>query len=123
MRLTDKSSVEFTIEGDPVGKKISPLLFLPFVENAFKYGVSTREISPIIILLKIENNELFFSVKNNKHKSVLLKPAENTGIGINNSRRRLDLLYHGRYTLDIDDNDSTYTVNLKIELNDYLHRS
>jgi len=116
LRLTDKSSVDFTIEGDPIGKKISPLLFLPFVENAFKYGISTREISPIIILLKIENNELFFSVKNNKHKSALLKPAENTGIGINNSRRRLELLYRGRYALDIDNNEATYKVNLKIDL-------
>ncbi len=116
LRLTDKSSVDFTIEGDPIAKKISPLLFLPFVENAFKYGISTREISPIIILLRIENNELFFSVKNNKHKSSLLKPAENTGIGINNSRRRLELLYRSRYTLDIDNNDSTYKVNLKIDL-------
>ncbi|HSZ87048.1 MAG TPA: sensor histidine kinase [Puia sp.] len=116
LRLTDKSSVDFTVDGDPIGKKISPLLFLPFVENAFKYGISTREISPIIILLKIENNELFFSVKNNKHKSSLLKPAENTGIGINNSRRRLELLYRNRYSLNIDDTDSAYIVNLKINL-------
>jgi two-component system LytT family sensor kinase len=116
LRLTDKSSVEFSVDGDPVGKKISPLLFLPFVENAFKYGVSTREISPIIILLKIEDKTIFFHVKNNKHNSTLLKPAENTGIGINNSRRRLELLYQNRYTLNIDDNASTYTVNLKIEL-------
>jgi LytS/YehU family sensor histidine kinase len=116
LRLTDKSTVDFNVDGETLGKKISPLLFLPFVENAFKYGVSTREISPIIILLELENNELFFSVKNNKHKNSLLKPAENTGIGINNSRRRLELLYRNRYSLDIDDNESTYTVNLKINL-------
>ncbi|HLX92744.1 MAG TPA: sensor histidine kinase [Puia sp.] len=116
LRLTDKSHVTFEVEGDPTGKKISPLLFLPFVENAFKYGISTRESSPISIVLKIVDNAVHLSIKNNKHSSTILKPAENTGIGINNSRRRLDLLYNNRYCLTIDNNLATHLVNLKIEL-------
>ncbi|HVM88425.1 MAG TPA: sensor histidine kinase [Puia sp.] len=116
MRLTNKSKVDFVINGDPIGKKISPLLFLPFVENAFKYGVSTREESPICIQLNIGNDNLNFKVKNNKHLSSLLKPAETTGIGIGNIKRRLELLYHNRYKLNLNDDHNTYTVNLNISL-------
>jgi two-component system, LytTR family, sensor kinase len=116
LRLTEKSPVDFIIEGDPVGKKISPLLFLPFVENAFKYGISTRELSPILIKMQLQRDLVIFNIKNNKQKNSLLKPAENTGIGINNSKRRLDLLYHNKYVLDITNDDSVYIVNLKIDI-------
>ena len=54
MRLTDKAVVDFTVRGEPFGRQIAPLLLLPFVENAFKYGISTRERSPIAILLEIK---------------------------------------------------------------------
>jgi len=116
MRTTTKTCIGFTISGDPAGKQISPLLFLPFIENAFKYGVSTREISPIPILLEINDKNIYFKVTNNKHHFSLSNPVENTGIGINNTRRRLDLLYPNRYKLDIEDKTTTYTVNLNIIL-------
>jgi two-component system, LytTR family, sensor kinase len=116
MRTTSKTSVCFTVEGDASGKQISPLLFLPFVENAFKYGVSTRELSPIHILLEMNENEVHFKIKNNKHPHSSLKPSENTGIGIQNSRRRLELLYQDRYTFEMADDPSTYTVNLNIQV-------
>ena len=116
LRLTDKSKVDFNVVGETLGKQISPLLFLPFVENAFKYGISTRELSPIIILLEIKNNDLYFTVKNNKHTNNLLKQLNNTGIGIENARRRLELLYKDRYQLTIADEATTYTVNLNINL-------
>ena len=114
MRLTDKTSIDFTIQGDPTGRQIAPLLLLPFVENAFKYGISTRERSPIRILLEIKKDSLYFSVVNHKHINTSLKLAENTGIGISNTRRRLDLLYEDRYTLTIDDKASEFTVHLNI---------
>ncbi len=116
MRLTDKSPVDFVVCGDPTYKKISPLLLLPLVENAFKYGISNRELSPIRILLEIKDKAMHFEVQNNKYHGSNLKPAENTGIGINNTRRRLELMYHNHYSMDIDDTDSTYTVNLNIQL-------
>ena len=116
MRTTTKTCIGFTIAGDPAGKRISPLIFLPFIENAFKYGVSTREISPIPILLEIHDKNIFFKVTNNKHHLSSINGVENTGIGINNTRRRLDLLYPDRYKLDIEDKPSTYTVNLNILL-------
>jgi hypothetical protein len=116
MRLTDKSKVDFLITGDPSGKQISPLLFLPFLENAFKYGISTREASPIHIVLDIKDKELDFKISNNKYSHALLKPAETTGIGIVNIKRRLDLLYHKNYKLCMADEKTTYNVNLNIRL-------
>jgi two-component system, LytTR family, sensor kinase len=114
MRLTDKTKIEFVINGDPLGREIAPLLLLPFVENAFKYGVSTRECSPINILLDIKEESLFFSISNHKHFNSTLRTADNTGIGISNTRRRLDLLYPGRYELIINDKSNEFTVHLNI---------
>ena len=116
MRLTDKSSITFNVKGDPLGRQIAPLLLLPFVENAFKYGVSTREISPICILLEIKKDSMYFSVTNHKHINTLLRMADNTGIGIQNTRRRLDLLYPDRYDLAIDDGPVEFTVHLNIQV-------
>ncbi|HEY4335070.1 MAG TPA: histidine kinase, partial [Puia sp.] len=76
MRLTDKTIVDFTVKGDPLGRQIAPLLLLPFVENAFKYGISTRERSPIRILLEINKDSLYFSVCNQKHLSTMLRISD-----------------------------------------------
>jgi hypothetical protein len=116
MRLTDKTSIDFTIKGDPAGRQIAPLLLLPFVENAFKYGISTREWSPIRILLEINKDSLYFSISNHKHLNTSLRMADNTGIGISNTKRRLDLLYDGRYELIIDDKTNEFSVHLNISV-------
>lgn len=114
MRLTDKAKIDFVINGDPLGREIAPLLLLPFIENAFKYGISTRECSPIYILLDIREESLYFSISNHKHFNTGLRITDNTGIGISNTRRRLDLLYPGRYELIINDKSNEFTVHLNI---------
>lgn len=116
MRTTNKTCIGFTIAGEPNGKQVSPLLFLPFIENAFKYGVSTRDMSPIAILIDIQHNAINFKVTNNKHRNANIIRADNTGIGINNTRRRLDLLYPGKHSLAINDEKETYTINLNIQI-------
>jgi two-component system LytT family sensor kinase len=114
MRLTDKTIIEFTVIGDPAGRQIAPLLLLPFIENAFKYGISTRERSPIAILLEIKKDSLYFSICNQKHISTMLRVSDNTGIGISNTKRRLDLFYEDRYALNIEDKSNDFSVKLKI---------
>jgi len=116
IRITDKTTVDFSIQGDATGKQISPLLFLPFIENAFKYGVSTRELSPILIVLRIDDASLHLEVTNDKHLGSTIKSANNTGIGINNTRRRLELIYHNRYSLETSSSERNFSVNLKINL-------
>ena len=114
MRLTDKTSIEFSVRGEPLGRQIAPLLLLPFVENAFKYGISTRERSPINILLEIKDNWLYFSICNQKHPNTLLRVSDNTGIGISNTKRRLDLFYEDRFSLEIQDKSNEFIVHLKV---------
>lgn len=113
VRLTDKVKVQFKTEGDITNKQIAPLLFISFVENAFKYGVSTKEASEINILFKVEGNKTYFNVINTIVK------ADNgihdtTGIGINNAKRRLELLYPDTHTLKVLNDGHIFEVQLEI---------
>jgi sensor histidine kinase YesM len=97
---------------------IAPMLLLPFVENAFKHGVST--ISPCLIRIAIRQQgpELSLEVSNTIVKEQQLLLQESSGIGLNNTRRRLDLLYPGNYRLQVKEKtaDNEYQVNLTITL-------
>jgi sensor histidine kinase YesM len=115
VRLTEKTHVSFESIGEIENKLIAPLLFIPFVENAFKYGISTKHDSSIEINLAVINNKIEFKVKNfivASESSML----ENTGIGINNVKRRLELMYPGKHTLDYKAKDNYYYVHLEIQL-------
>ncbi len=113
VRLTDKVMLQFSAEGDIDTLLIAPLLFIPFVENAFKYGVSTKESSSIQIYIKTEGNTIIFNSINYivATENTL---TENTGIGINNVKRRLELMYPGKHVLTTTEKDNYYTVHLEI---------
>ncbi len=115
VRLTDKVKLNIDLSHYVNNKQIAPLLFIAFVENAFKYGVSTIDQSEISIMLKTDAEKVMFFVQNNivpaaKNNSV------NTGIGIVNVKRRLELLYPGKHRLDIKEENNRYSVNLEITL-------
>ena len=116
LRLTDRVTIDYTVTGDPTRHEIAPLMLIPFVENAFKYGISTHEPSTISVYLAIADSELTVLVTN-----PLLPQAHQmqqaTGTGLANVRRRLELLYPGRHTLIIDPDDhGTYRVSLHLKL-------
>ncbi|HWB63286.1 MAG TPA: histidine kinase, partial [Chitinophagales bacterium] len=113
LRSTSTLQVNFETTGNLDAVQIAPLLFLPFVENAFKYGISNHEESPIDIKLAVQNNLLSFSVKNRKFKDI---ESHSTGTGINNTQRRLALLYPAKHKLVINDTDTTYLLALEITL-------
>lgn len=94
--------------------KIPPLLLLPFVENAFKHGAeqNTGKIR-IEAYLSIQNDGLFFEIAN---ATSLPATATNSGTGIENIKKRLDLIYKTNYQLDIKQTDTTYTVKLHLNL-------
>ena len=115
VRLTDKVHVNFIAETDNENTQIAPLLFISFVENAFKYGISTKEKTSIDIKIVTSNDKVSFTVNNTIVK------ADNgiidkTGIGINNVKRRLELLYPHKYTLSVVDNGNEFIVHLDIIL-------
>ncbi len=113
VRLTDKVQVDFTITANTGELLIAPLIFIPFVENAFKYGVSTKEKSSITIKLETDGSNIKFTASNFivQSENTML---ENTGIGINNVKRRLELLYPGKHSLVVKEENGFYFVNLQI---------
>ncbi|MDI9366078.1 MAG: sensor histidine kinase [Flavobacterium sp.] len=115
VRLTDKVVVAFITEGTIANQQIAPLLFIPFVENAFKYGVSTKENSVISITIKATETTVHLYTTNTivKADNGIL---DTTGIGINNVKRRLDLLYPHKHNLVITNNDNQFFVTLDISI-------
>jgi sensor histidine kinase YesM len=115
VRLTDKVKVDFITEGELDHIQIAPLLFIPFIENAFKYGISTKDASAIFIKLSTTANHVSFVVNNTIVKSENIF-KDTTGIGINNVKRRLELLYAHKHRLEVTENNDQFIVHLDIDL-------
>ena len=113
LRLTDKTHIDFQIKGNVDTMEIPPMLLIPFVENAFKYGVSNEVDTTIKIVIEIVKKDIHLLVDNTKLPTKTIIEASNQ-IGINNVRSRLDLIYGNRHTLTINDSDTHYKVQLKI---------
>jgi len=114
-RMGGTVQISYRLSGHAGGKEIAPLLLITFVENAFKYGVNPEEYSDILTEIRIENDSLTLTVANYKvNHSIHHK--DSSGLGIANARHRLEMLYPGRYTLDIEDGSQKFTVHLKISL-------
>lgn len=97
---------------------ITPMLLIPFIENAFKHGISLREPSHIRISLQEDRGNIFFDVYNSVHPKQGNDPEkDNTGIGLNNVRQRLQLFYPGKHELIIRENANEFFVHLTIQLN------
>lgn len=112
LRLNAKTRLDFEVKGQEEGIKIAPLILMTFVENAFKYGVSNHRDSLIRIAVEVTGrNILFFCQNRIVDRS---KDEQRTGVGILNTRKRLDLLYSGSYDLDIRNEGEVFTVNLKL---------
>jgi hypothetical protein len=104
------------IEQQLPGVQLAPMLLIPFVENAFKHGISFREPSYIKITLATGNNTLYFDVSNSKHHRPDNDPEKDkSGIGLNNVRQRLQVLYPGRHQLVIDETAESFFVHLTVQ--------
>jgi len=112
LRFAERLDLSFQYSGDISDKMIAPLLLLPFIENAFKHGISEGS-GWITIDLKVMGERLFLKVENsypeNSHTS-------GHGVGLRNVQRRLDLIYPGRYTLQLNRQEDIFEADLKIDL-------
>lgn len=109
-----KSKVEINLDvpSEPSNSiVVPPLVFVTFIENAFKHGISYNRLSVIDVKLQENEGKVIFTCFNTKPQSQ--HPAER-GIGLQNVIRRLDLLYSDRYSLSIEDKEETYMVKLEI---------
>ena len=114
LRYTNRLNVCFKKKIDGGSYQISPLLLLPFIENAFKHGISeTRFETFIHIRLEVEKGKLSFDIENSKER---VEPArEKSKIGLCNVQRQLELTYKD-FKLDVKDEENTFRVQLAIDL-------
>jgi len=112
----DNIKIVFTKTGNYEDKLITPMLLIPFVENAFKHGISLSSKSEIIINLSTDNQHFFFEVTNQINKNKKDKELNESGIGLINVRRRLELLYPDSHELKIENSGDTFYVALKLDL-------
>lgn len=118
LRYNEKVEILLDLENIRNEVKIPPLLFTSLIENAFKYGVSYKTKSFIHILLSTRKNELNFAVKNSivYQHSVVEEEKRHSGIGLENTRKRLDLLYKDHYSMEVNNENNIFTVHLKLPL-------
>jgi two-component system, LytTR family, sensor kinase len=124
IRYGSRLDLSFTVTGTVEGRNIAPLILLPFVENAFKHGISNEHRECwITIDLKVREGMLMLKVENsinttNKTSDLL---DYKSGIGLKNVKRRLELLYPGMHQLNIVKEQGAYWVDLKIEIQHSYH--
>ena len=118
LRIAEEDEVvlAFDVEGNYNSKEIAPLILVPFVENAFKHGISPENQSFIKIALLVEENALSFEVRNSVFKDKKNELETHSGIGLENVKRRLELIYPEKYSLDILEENEVFKIKLKLEL-------
>jgi hypothetical protein len=117
LRLNNEIPIEFVIEGNVGNVLISPLIFITFLENAFKHGVSSNQPGAWVkIAIHVCDKKCIYTVTNSKIVKAKAEKEENSGIGLKNVNRRLELSYPNQYDLKVKDEDDKYMVQLKLDL-------
>jgi len=110
--------VKLEISGNENGKFIAPLIFIHFIENAFKFATNKKVENAISIKIEISEKRVSFFCRNNINRSEV-SHDEIKNLGLNLIKQRLDLIYQNTYNLTIKEEDNWYIVNLEIQLNDH----
>lgn len=120
IRLEDSTAIQFTKTGGLSSIQIAPMLLIVFVENAFKHlGASNHEKSAVTVTIKKANESLFFTCTNSIDLNQSIEPnleKGKSGIGLENARKRLTIIYPENHQLDIHKNSNSYTVELTLHL-------
>ncbi|MBI1781673.1 MAG: histidine kinase, partial [Sphingobacteriales bacterium] len=116
MRMGNTVQLSYTVTGNLTGKKIAPLILIPFIENAFKYGVNPEKPSLVEVVIDIKGDIL--ELKTHNHKVVTKEHTHGESLGVINTESRLNLMYPGNHELVINEDDKEYLVLLKIKLHD-----
>lgn len=116
LRYSSRVSINLDIPEMMPDVMLPPLLLIIFVENAFKHGVSYAAPSFIDIKVEVTQDKLKFRCRNNRQEQKPDEKKKKGGVGLANARRRLDLLFHDKYSLEIKEDDKEYDVQLEIPL-------
>ena len=120
LRYTDRVAIEVSMPEDVPGVEVPPLLFISFIENAFKHGVSYEQHSFVRIGIQLQDGYLNFTCENSQQPKDKRGGAKDphSGIGLENVRKRLKLIYGNNYFFLTNDKEDKYEVSLKIPVND-----
>ena len=113
IRTTNEHFINYVVNGDPQNRTIPPMLFIPFIENAFKHAENKKAENAINVHLDIEKYTLTFKCENAFNKNAPVK-AEHSGLGGELLKKRLALLYPGKHSLSITNNNELYKVVLSL---------
>jgi hypothetical protein len=116
LRMSERISLRVNFPNEYENVSIPPLLFIPFIENAFKHGVSFRDKSYIEIGLSATAEEILFTCTNSLTMGGNGSVADTSGIGLGNVSKRLELLFPGRYDLKVERKEDSFEVILKIQV-------
>jgi two-component sensor histidine kinase len=114
LRCNDLTTVEKHLEAPSRPVEVAPLLFISLVENAFKHGVNARYPSFVKVSMQMEGDDLVFTCDNSRFEKQGTDRI-GSGIGLENMKRRLELLYPGRYTYEQDATGDTYHVKVTLK--------
>jgi two-component system, LytTR family, sensor histidine kinase AlgZ len=116
LRLNDQIPIKFDVTGDTENVWITPLIFITFLENAFKHGVSNSNPKAWVnIAIRLQGRECIYTVENSRTND-LRDGNEKSGIGLQNVKRRLELSYPGKYKLLTEDTMEKYVVKLNLSI-------
>ena len=116
LRLNDQIPIKFDVNGDTENVWITPLIFITFLENAFKHGVSNSNPKAWVnIAIRLQDRECIYTVENSRTTD-LRDGNEKSGIGLQNVKRRLELSYPGKYKLLTEDTMEKYVVKLNLSI-------
>ena len=118
LRTTEKTEIDVIVDGDTRLRQIEPMLLVPIVENAFKYGVDSVEQSFVRVEVGVKGGDFTFRTTNRivrRNEG----DAHHSGIGLNNIRRRLELIYGaGNYEMNVTEKKGVFSVSLHLSLKD-----
>ena len=113
LRFSNRLQIQFEVEGCCEFLMILPLVLITFVENCFKHGELFDPAHPVLLRLTMRDNALEFFTHNRKRAGPI---EHSTGIGLENTRRRLEAVYPGRFELRLIDTPATYATHLHLSL-------
>jgi two-component system sensor histidine kinase AlgZ len=114
LRLNNTIPIQFEVEGNTEGVRIAPLIFITFLENAFKHGVNTNKPDAWVnISIHVDGKKCVYTVENSR---ITTNGTERSGIGLQNVKRRLELSYPALYELQVNVRHDRYSVQLNLML-------
>lgn len=116
LRFSNKVTIKIEVPQDIPNIQIPPMLFISFIENAFKHGVSYQAESFVFFRMTLNEKRLECSIKNSKHSTNKERNKLYSGIGLTNIKKSLALLYNEDYTLEINENEREFEVKLSIPI-------